>query len=323
LKDPLKETNSNVSSSASNTVRSVEICGNGLPNLGKTCFMNASLQLLMNNKTFSQILKLKLKKNARETDAKFAERENLQRCLHTLNSLYHSENPNRSDIASNLKTIMSLSIFKQFSWKIKEEDASEFLYKVYEYLEADEFSEVSVSLQDINSNDNGRGGLVGPAQKTQLLPIEFLTKDETGDVSLQLLINNLFSKDTHKQTTVRIEHLDVSYLRNVNFHFKRFDVKSSDKETYKINQSIKGILDPCNIAVYEEITGNSINVQLRANSVICHLGTFETGHYVTIVRIGDEFVLKNDSTETKISLQYAQKIAEEMGYIVNFDVIVL
>jgi ubiquitin C-terminal hydrolase len=306
-------------------------CSVGLENFGNTCYMNATLQCLFACQALSNILDnnpalLKNKPVLVSYYSLLKEHQSIQSgkivpepFFACIKDNYFFDNPNQQQDAAEF--------LSAFLGRISEFD---FDRDTFKKLKSDKISDlfyfdVNLDLYCIDGTINKKADW-----------FNILTLDFPSDLTKEINFNTLFNKFTQKEDfevseRPKCSHDEtkkvlsnkqsfVSAPRVLIVHPKRFltQGKWPNFTTKKISNSIVYDLSPLSLAT------NNGSFDYRLFACVIHIGTTpNSGHYVAIVRYGQQWFFCNDTSVTKITPQeainYAQGGLREQGYIYFFE----
>ena len=293
----------------------------GLPNLRNTCFLNSSLQSLMEFKGIKDLLEADLNKRDHESENTFMDRVKLKNTLSLLFEQVKLETPDRDLIIELLEQISVSPLFSRLKIRKHEEDAQEFLTLLFDALEINESERSSIQIKTLNAEDDR---IVNNESKN--MPIVHLPEN-LDPCSLNELIAEEFKEQIidrgqrgNMQTKYQFSHPDVSKLENIAINIARY--KADEKQGFiKPSFTINDPLSPIQLPIFDEKTGSQKLVSFKPQSIIIHYGSSpKSGHYTCIKKEGDNFVEFSDSFKRTLRREEAIDLAGRNGYIFNFEV---
>jgi len=304
--------------------------GPGFPNpTGNICFLNASLQALFVRADIKDVLQKDLKQARGERFTDFKQRKKLKTSVVHLYQEVYKSRPNPEKIEKLIMEIARSPVFEGMQITQIQCDAHEFSTKLAAALEMD--SNISSSLNYVTKT----GSQPGAAVTNTITPVSCLElKTDLDQISMQQLVNDFLkteiaapSANQQRSSIVKaLTHSSIEEFKGISLQLPRFKQTYNNDGSSHIVKSIckiSGIFDPIYLDI--EVGGIFRNVKLIPEAVVCHLGTtINRGHYVTIIKQGEAYILKNDSSITAINskkgVDTVDKLARQSGYIVHYSV---
>ncbi|MEI8300089.1 MAG: ubiquitin carboxyl-terminal hydrolase family protein [Chlamydiota bacterium] len=304
--------------------------GPGFPNpTGNICFLNASLQALFVRADIKDILQKELKQGSGERFTDFKQRKKLQKFIIHLYQEVYTSSPNPEKIEKLIMQIARSPVFKGMQITQIQCDAHEFSTKLAEALEM--HSNTSSSLNYFTKTTSQ----LGAGTTNTITPVSCLElKTDLDQISMQQLVDDFLkpeivstSANQQRSSIVKaLTHSSIEEFKGISLQLPRFKQTYNNDGSSHIAKStckISGIFDPIYVDV--EAAGLPRRIKLTPQATVCHLEeTIDRGHYVTIVKQGEGYILKSDSTidamNSKKDVDRLDKLARQSGYIVHYSV---
>lgn len=304
----------------------------GLPNLGSTCYMNATLISFFHNPRYSQLLEPNhaLKKEQNESKKDYQARQTLQTTLKAVSEEIRQPAPNLDTLEANLHII--LAQMNLITPKIKKEDAitgkftehdafelgtehdaQEFLNSLLTALKPERDTQILTHTQIELNQDKEK--IIVSNNATDISPFLHIPLNPN-QPSLQKLVNNVPSDNVHYEkkdsryffdfpnnssdpsiNAKQYHYLDASSTPQSLFvHLNAFNPDRSKNLTQiDIPETLELPLHTFDSTTALKPPTKTQKQIMHINSIVLHKGFSSTsGHYATLVRTGDTWQLFND-----------------------------
>lgn len=279
----------------------------GFPNLGSTCFVNATLKAFLTITPYQESLKKALQQKKAfeyhnpdtdilepkpgESGADFAQRHILQRSMQVIAEIYQTKGPG---IKKALRRLFASPLFKDLNITRQQQDADEFFKIIADSLEMN--SDPKCSMKFFGDN------------QSSIIPLNYYQSGLALDLSTLL---GLAMSDQ-----MNFSHNQVEELKTIGLQLPRFK-----RDRTRNPQTFTELLDPPNLSVMcrEEFW----QLQLRPKAFVCHSGTLAFGHYTTVTIDGDICLLHNDKHVWRITREEANAYISDLAYLAFYDVSVV
>lgn len=297
----------------------------GFQNLGSTCFMNSGLRFLLAKSNFreltqrshlGEVIPKDLHQHHGEDKEHFEFRKKLLSDVIELSKAVNEEVPNRETIAHWLHEIGISPLLRERRLKVfeEQEDSHEFLNILFEAFEIEADPTMALQcrrLKKIGANFEKSGN-------DQALPIiELYSENQRSSNPLALISQNLAEEEIDGSIyKLSFRHSNTDRLKSLSMRLPRFDARLN-----KLEKKIDHIFDTFELNIFDESKNREVTLRLKARSIICHMGsTLKGGHYIAIIKEGENFYEKNDSFFRELTKEQAENQAQNQAYLVDYDV---
>lgn len=304
----------------------------GLPNLGNTCFGNASLRGILLSPALRELLTRDLPASAS------SDQKNLQDNLKALAEEMEKESPSQATVERLLTAIWKSPLLEEAGLRAmtRQEDAEQFLTTVLDALHFAGHATHAAQLGTTFSKESdGSDQVEGDKHPMAIIPAPIpsvaptLQKSIDGffapeDIPLsESLTGRLLGYDRREHYLASTTHAgEAAAPPTLMVSLKKYSYDRVTKRPVKITTPITGFDQRIAVAV-KDSTDTTVNAQYRVDRVVCHLGSSpQSGHYVALVREGDHWVKYNDSFTSTLTDEEAYAFMEEHAYIVHLSKVV-
>lgn len=275
---------------------------NGLRNLGNTCYMNAGIQMLINNKELCTVI------YQEDNSNKFV------RILQQFIKVYHSNN----------QKVLNPSFIKEYMGKLNEE--------FYGFNQNDSSEFITLFLDNLNKIlgnniiDNIFRIKINNTVKCKML--DCLHKRNNTETSVKLMLNiekHFTDLDDCYRHFKKSEKLDRDNMVDCE-KCKKKTIVSRKAEIIEWPDNLLVVLKRFNFNSGGRLSKNSQTIKVplewrrgyQLHGVVFHSGSTSGGHYVYIGNNNNEWYLYNDDSVTKINNSTQLNNYINNGYIYYF-----
>lgn len=289
-----------------------------LPNLGNTCYLNSTLQLLLGIPEYSVLLdpaKHTLTRQPREAEGVFEVRRAIQNKLHQLLQKMHSPRTPSREMARLINDIvLPLSAALPPAFNIhRQQDAHEFMNILTErILQKDNLKSQHASKMGsrFTRSVSYRHPSIGPiTQEVHDKPtssIALSTRLPRTGASIQEIIDAYFSEERIAdyecedgvRRTVESRYTLTHPASVLTLALPRFGSTDGGLTRFRQDGPIRELDKPVKMPMDKD--GNRFAVY-KAERVILHSGSLSGGHYTSATRVGNHWIVSDDSSQPRIA----------------------
>ena len=284
-------------SQASDFPRKTPIIKRGLPNIGNSCYLNASLNFVFDD----PVVKKMIQEFDKDKSSPIVSRK--ETLLEMLKAVKEKKDQQLDCIAEyrKLDAYLQQLIFKRSSPLRGQEDATETLLALYDVLE---LPVTQVENRSKVTKADGKEIIDRKMETFAMIPIEVSNSLEK---SLKL-----FSREEKMKGLCEDKYRSTQYeimpSPSMNFYLKRFKTIEKGRRSKKITETMK---------TPNEIQIKGTSFELR--KAMIHIGdSVKSGHYFQIVKSGNRWLMQNDRQEIVISDDRAQALINRSAYVLNY-----
>lgn len=326
----------------------------GLSNLGNTCFLNACIQLISNIKELNDHFiddKYILELNYNFKKKNFKKTKEIE-LVYEYGKLINEMNSSKTTVNPYAFHKVIQNIDDRFSG-YNQHDSQEIMLLILDSINEALSYEVDVNYRGIIENEMDSLMVESVKAWSNILKSNYSI---ITDLFYGLYINKIYSNEEENKDkilsktfecfnmiTLSIKGKTLYDMLDNYFSKENLDHKYKDEKTnkeYNVNRQIKIMNAPKylvlvlkkymnfnnmytfpieNLNMEKYCEGyDKIDCKYRLDSVGCHSGNLNSGHYFSICRKGDGWCVLNDSTVNKININEGKSIIFKNGYILIY-----